>query len=237
MSVEGAEANNCLNLNRIPMSIRSNLLFIPIALVGLQACNSADQKNAEDEVAKTAVVENTADTTLPLQENTAVVTVNPEEKRFILTAATAGMLEEAAASAVAQKSQSQEVKNIAGSFRKNYTAMNQELQKIATETGLSLPETLSEFQQKQLDELKNLSGRTLDVQYLTMELRHQSAALALYNTGIKLPNQSIRAFSNRNLPAIQKQLATLQQTAKRFNLSNVNNGDDILNISQENKKP
>lgn len=219
------------------MKRETYFLLIPMALLIMQSCSSPDRKDRdESETAKSAVVASTADTTDRAQAATADVSMNGDEKKFVLNAASSSLLEEAAAAVVVQKSQNQEIKGLADRLKKEYAKINMNVTKIAGGKGMEGPALLSEVQQKQVDDLKNLSGRALDVQYLKMQIKTQADAVALYTDGAKLNNADLRSFAAQALPAVKENWEAAKKIGSKLNLSNTNNGDDQLNISQEDVK-
>ena len=149
-------------------------IYFLIAIVGmsLQSCFNDDR--GERDAAATSAVDPIEDTTQRAQNYTADVDINGDEKSFISQAASGSMGEIAAGNLIIQKSTNAAVKAFGKRMVKDHTNANKELEKIANLKGLTFPSTLSENQLKEIAAMKELSGRSIDVQYLTMMINNHA---------------------------------------------------------------
>lgn len=204
--------------------------MLPIcALIAVQACNNAD-RNGRD-AAATHITDSISDTTSRAQAVTADVDLNGDGKVFALSAATAGMMEAEAAGIAVKRSKNPSVKAFATRSLNDHSKVNEELKRIAEEKGLQPAQTLPATLAGHLAELNTLSDRAFDVQYLRMMINDYKNTLQLFTDGSRLADGQLKAFAIKTLPVIEQQYQTALEIGKRLNITNANNGDDILGIS------
>jgi len=203
--------------------------MITLTAFGLQACNNNDRGGRD--AAATSATGSLADTTQRAQNYTADVEVNGDEKSFILPAAVGGMMEVAAGNLIIQKSVNPSVKAFAVRMVKDHTKANIELEKIAKAKGLTVPATLPEEQMKHIVAMKTLSGRTLDVHYITMMINDHAETEELFGKATAFKDGDLKTFALNTLPVIQEHHKLAGEIGKKLNISNVNNGDDMGSVS------
>ena len=201
------------------------LFLIAVVGFGLQSCSNDDRGGRD--AAATSAVENVEDTTQRAQNYTADIDINGDEKSFISQAGAGSMGEIAAANLIIQKSSNASVKAFAERMVKDHTTANKKLEEIAKAKGLTFPATLSETQMKQMAALKELSGRTIDVQYLTMMVNDHAKTEALFGKATSFKDTALKAFALHTLPVIQTHRQDAAKLGEKLNISNTNNGDDI----------
>lgn len=205
------------------------IYLVAITLAGLQSCQNANRNNRDE--AATANRDTISDTTARAQAYTADVDLNGDEKTFIINAATAGMMEVEAGKIAVTNTHNTKIKNFASMMVKDHTKANADLGKVAKGKGLALPDALPEKQMKDLATLKSLTGRTFDTQYITMMINGHADAEALYGHATGYKNEALKNFILNTLPVIQEHRKTITRIGKEFNVTNVNNGDDIGNVN------
>ena len=206
-----------------------SLLWIAAAMLALQACGNADRKDRDEE--PTLFADSLSDTTTRAQAATADVDMNGNEKLFVLTAATGGMMEVEAATVVISKTKNPEVKAFAQMMLKDHKKANADLEAIAKGKGMSLPTVLPAEHQKHLDDLKAQSGREFDTRYIKMMIEDHAKTTALFTQGSKLKNPDLKIFASNTLPVIKTHYQSAVAIGKTLNLDNSGNGDDLLGES------
>ncbi|MBG6234253.1 putative membrane protein [Pedobacter sp. CAN_A7] len=202
-------------------------IYFLIAIVGmsLQSCFNDDR--GQRDTAATSAVDPIEDTTQRAQNYTADVDINGDEKSFISQAASGSMGEIATGNLIIQKSTNAAVKSFAERMVKDHNKANKELEKIANRKGLTFPSTLSENQLKEIAAMKELSGRSIDVQYLTMMINNHAQTTALFGKATSFKDSALKAFASTTLPVIQSHRKDAVKLGEKLNISNTNNGDDI----------
>lgn len=195
----------------------------------LQSCNNNNRDGRDS--AATSAVDSLSDTTQRAQNYTADVDINGDEKSFILPAAAGGMMEVAAGNLIVQKSLNPLVKAFAARMVKDHTKANTELEKVVKAKGLTVPATLPEEQMKHIDAMKTLTGRSLDVHYITMMIDDHAKTEDLFGKATSFKDNDLKAFALTTLPIIKEHYKLAVELGKKLNISNVNNGDDLGNVN------
>lgn len=203
-------------------------------LVALQACSNAN-RNGRDEPAG-SIVDSLSDTTQRAQAITADVNLNGDGKVFALSAATGGLMEVEAATLAIKKSKDKAVKDFATRMLKDHALANQELSGIAEAKGLQPAKTLPEESAAHLTMLGKLADREFDIQYIRMMIADHQKTLQLFTDGSRLADAQLKAFAVNTLPIIQQHYDAAVKIGKQLNISNANNGDDVLGLSPEKGK-
>lgn len=196
---------------------------------GLQACNNAE-RSGRDETAK-EIVDSLSDTSRRAQALTADVDLNGDGKVFILSAANGGMMEVEAAGIAIKRSKNKLVKDFAEQMLKDHRAANAELKGIADAKGLGLSTSLPDELAAHLDKLNGLEERAFDLQYMRMMINDHQKTVELFTSGTRLEDARLRAFAVKTLPIIQGHYQSAMAIGKKLNITNANNGDDVLGIS------
>ncbi|SMC87747.1 DUF4142 domain-containing protein [Pedobacter africanus] len=206
--------------------------LLPLCLViGLQSCGNAD-RNGRDKTAN-EIIDSLSDTSQRAKAVTADVDLNGDAKVFTLSAATAGMMEMETAEIVLKKSKNKAVKEFAERMLKDHGLANEELKKIADAKGLQLAQTLPAEMSGHLSELNGLADRAFDVQYVRMMVNDHEKTIQLFTQGAALTDPDLKAFAVKMLPLITEHYKQAIEIGKRINVSNSNNGDDVLGLSSE----
>lgn len=202
--------------------------LLPVCLmIALQSCgntegNSTDTSQAGDSISDTAKSERRLSGDTNLDDKSQV---------FMLNAANGGLMEVEAAGLALKKSEDKLVKDFAERMLKDHGMANQELEKIAGEKGVELAKTLPGKEAGHLTEMNTLADRAFDVQYMRMMINDHEKTVQLFTDGSRLADTELRAFAIKTLPVIKQHYQTAVEIGKRINISNANNGDDILGQS------
>lgn len=204
--------------------------LLPLCLfIGLQSCGNPD-RNGRDEAAN-GIIDAASDTSQRAKAVTADVDLNGDAKVFTLNAATGGMMELEAAGIALKKSKNKIVKDFAARMLKDHGLANDELKKIADAKGLQLAQTLPTEMTGHLSELNGLADRAFDVQYMRMMINDHEKTMQLFTQGTALADPDLKAFAVKTLALIREHYSAAVEIGKRINISNANNGDDVLGIS------
>ena len=207
------------------------LIGLLISTAALQACQNGNRENRDE--AATTPADSTTDTTLRAKAYTADVDLEGDEKSFIVNAATGGMMEVEAGKLAEQKSTNTAIKSFAAMMVKEHTKANVDLTKIAKDKGLAVPTLLPDDKMQHIAQMKTLTGRSFDVQYMQMMIADHAKTEALFAEASKFNNPNLKAFALNTLPVIQVHHKKAIEIGKKLNITNANNGDDIGNISPD----
>jgi putative membrane protein len=90
-----------------------------------------------------------------------------QDKRFIRSAAEAGVGDVKLAELAVQKSSSPAVKELAQRMIDDHTAINNDIADVADNVGVPLPRKMSKRDQAEYEKLNGLSGKDFDTEYVT----------------------------------------------------------------------
>jgi putative membrane protein len=145
---------------------------------------------------------------------TTTAKLSKSDRKFIMTAASAGMAEVQAAQLAEQKSQDSMVKEFAEKMITDHTANNKELVSLAEQKGITVPTTLDSKDQKQLDALAKLDGAKFDHTYLKDQVRDHTMVLKLMQKeAADGKDADLKSFAQTTTPVIQQHLDMAKQDA------------------------
>jgi putative membrane protein len=205
-----------------------HLLAGAAMVLALQSCQSEQKK--ENSNLETNKSDSLADSLAKTKASSPDALLTDDVKTFILPAAIGGMMEVEAGNLVLQKSGNPEVKAFAAQMVKDHTQANKELEPIAKAKGVTIPTMLPEAQGKHLVQMQTLSGRSLDVHYITMMIKDHASTVALFEQASRYNDPAVTAFVTKTLPVIKGHYQTALKLGKSLNITNVNNGDDFPNV-------
>lgn len=138
--------------------------------------------------------------------------LNPTERSFVVNAAEGGMFEVAAAKLAADKASDSSVKSYGAMLLDDHTAANQKLQQLASRHGLTLPSTLPDAKQKELDKLSKASGQDFDRQFVqAVGIKgHKSVISAFEKASGDVKNPDLSSFVQGTLPTLRAHLSAAQ---------------------------
>ena len=130
---------------------------------------------------------------------------------FWTVAAQGSMAEVALSNAALQRAQSDQVKQFAQQMITDHTVTNQELTRTASTKSVTLPTSLSEKQQRDLDKLNTRSGADFDREYMkSMVQDHQRMIKLFQREADRGSDADAKAFASKALPTLQSHLTMAQ---------------------------
>ena len=141
--------------------------------------------------------------------------VTPPDLDFVLKAASGGMEEVALGDLAAQKTQSEQVKELAALIVEEHTTANQELMQVAGSKGIQVPKTTSPASQTVGTAMSELNGPEFDLAYVMQQQGAHVAAVALFDFAADhATDPDVKAFAQEYLPKIQAHTAQIEQAAQ-----------------------
>jgi putative membrane protein len=204
-----------------------NLLPIAFAIILMAAACQNENRNNRDKAA-TNVTDTTMDTTARAQMYTSDVDLQGNEKLFFLSAINGAMLDIEAGTMAERKTKDPLVKAFAHKMVVAATKANQNLELIAKGKGISPPTVLSEENLSQMAALKTVSGNLFDKTYVKLATQSLAAADLLLGKAATFKNEDIKTFAINSLSDIQQNYKEAVTLGKKLNISNQNNGNDLL---------
>jgi len=120
-----------------------------------------------------------------------------------------------------QKSQSDDVKQLAQKLVADHTQMDEKwLKPIAKQLGVSEPKGPSKKDKKMMEKLQGLSGSDFDTQYLTMMLKdHQQDLKDFQDEAKAAQDPNVKQVAEQGANVISQHLQLVEQIAKTHNIA------------------
>lgn len=138
-----------------------------------------------------------------------------KKDREFLEKASAGGMEEVIAGKMAQdKGQSADVKSFASMLVTDHDANNQQLQALARQKGVALPDTLPHKQQKKIDKMaqaKDFDNTFIHVQGIE---DHKEDIKDFEKASKNAKDPDVKAYASTTLPVLQKHLQRAEEIRK-----------------------
>lgn len=193
--------------------ITAFLLFAGLCLT--QACNNAN--NNKDSVDSAKQANREKDTNGIMNNNDSLSTassgtpstmpVDKDVSDFAVKAAAGGMMEVQLGQIAQQKATNQRVKDFGAMMVKDHSAANDELKKLASSKNITLPTSVSNEQQKDIDDLNKKTGADFDKAYMKMMVNdHEKDIKDFEKAGNNLKDADVKSFAMKTLPTLQKHL-------------------------------
>ena len=155
-------------------------------------------------------------TALPLSGVHAADAVSDADRRFVATVSQGGMFEVKAGQLGADAGSTQDIKDQGTTEAHDHQLVGDKLRSIASDLHLSFPDTLNAQFQKELDDLKALSGPAFDAAYLRdMEAIHAKDGAAFAREARSGTNPRLRAFAAETHRSVERHIGELRATGAK----------------------
>jgi putative membrane protein len=142
-----------------------------------------------------------------------------DSKQFAMKAAEGGMLEVKLAQLAQQKSQSQEVKQLAQQLEQDHAQANQQLMKVAKQKNIELPTELKGECQETYQAFQQLQGNDFDNAFLLHNVKdHLKDIMMFQKEAQKGTDQEIRQWAAQCLPKLQQHAQHIRTVAQSAGL-------------------
>ena len=143
------------------------------------------------------------------------------EKMFVSKAMQGDQAEIQLGQLAEQKSQSNDVKQLAQKLVADHTQMEEKWFKpMSQQLGVSEPKSPSKKDKKLAEKLQNASGSDFDAQYLTLMLKdHQKDLKDFKDEASMAQDPSVKQVAQRGADVIAQHLQLIEQVAKNHNIS------------------
>lgn len=185
-----------------------------VGVVAAVACNSGSDdsvKNAEK------ANDRNADTLAKNQSITDSSNAVPskQDADFMVKAASGGMLEVALGQLAQKNAASQEVKDFGAMMVKDHSQGGQDLKILARHKQVILPDTISQEQKKEQDDLSKRTGSAFDKAYVKLMIQDHKEDIAEFQKAAANANDTaVKLFANTTLPMLQKHLDAVEKLKK-----------------------
>lgn len=192
-------------------------ILIASILLTTQSCNNSG--NEKDSVDTANDANATKDTTnmSDTKKDTVVnaMSVNDDVAKFAVKVANGGMMEVALGKLAEQKSANAKIKDFGSMMVKDHTNANDKLKEIATQKNISLPSSISQDDQKHIDDLSKENEKDFDKDYIDMMVKDHKDNIDLFEDAAKNSSDStFKNFAAKTLPTLYKHLGAAKAIQK-----------------------
>ena len=130
-----------------------------------------------------------------------------KDAKFAVNAADGGMLEVEVGKLAASKGSSKVVKDFGKHLVEDHSKANEELKALALSKSISLPEALSEKNQKKYDKLNEKSGAEFDKDFIDLMVSDHKDDIDLFEKEAEKGNDpELKSFASGKLPTLKHHL-------------------------------
>jgi putative membrane protein len=141
----------------------------------------------------------------------SLAAVPPPDKSFATKAAQGGLAEVQTGQLVQQRNASPQAKQFAETLVQDHTQANDQLQQIAQQKDLNLPQQPSSDQRSELKKLGSLSGAQLDKAFARYEVQDHKQDIAMFEKEAKSgKDPELKDFAQKALPVLRRHLQMAQ---------------------------
>jgi putative membrane protein len=221
------------NLKNYFMKKISLASIIAGALI-LSACNGNSSKTSTTDSTATNTM-NTGDTTNntnkmsstdtmnhmnmndTMNHTNSTATVGSDEKDFAKDAAAGGMMEVQLGNIAQKNSSTKAVQDFGKMMVDDHSKANDNLKDLASKKNVTLPTTVTDKQQKDIDKLSKETGTAFDKDYVNMMVDDHKKDIAEFKkAGEKMKDPDFKDFVVKTLPTLQKHLDAIQSIKKKM---------------------
>lgn len=140
--------------------------------------------------------------------------VNAQDRTFVTTAASSGLMEVETGQLASQKGASAEVKSFGQQMVTDHSRANERLMTLARNKGMSPPAQMNAQHRQQTQRLSGLSGAEFDRAYITQMVQAHQQDVALFEQQSRNGGDpDLRAFAQETLPTLRQHLEMAQNMA------------------------
>lgn len=135
---------------------------------------------------------------------TSTTPVSAMDKQFMMEAGAGGNTEIMASKIALDKSTNDRVKAFANMMITDHTKAGDELKSLASQKGVTLPDSVMDNQHKALDDLRGTSTKNFNMAYMKMMDKDHTETIAKFETAAKKCDDSdVKMFASKTLPTIK----------------------------------
>src|SRR4051812_15500572 len=187
------------------------------ALVIWSCNNSSDSGTGADTTASTNATTGDTSATSNANTNTAAAStpLSKEDSSFVMEAAVGGMMEVEAGNLAQQNATNQRVKDFGSMMVTDHSKANSELASLASSHGITVPSALPANEQKHLDAMKKMTGKTFDKHYVDMMVDDHKKDINKFKMAAeKCDDNQLKTWASNTLPTLQKHMDSVQAIKK-----------------------
>jgi putative membrane protein len=191
-------------------------LLIPVLLVTalfFQACNNGDN----DSVEQANEANERKDTNSGADTLASMNTVDEDDAEFMVEAASGGMMEVELGNMAQQKATNSRVKNFGEMMVRDHSKANEELKNLASLKNVTLPATMGDKPQKNVNNLRDKPAKDFDKSYINMMIDdHQEDIRKFERAANNAKSPDVKSFAAKTLPVLRVHLDSAKAIGAAF---------------------
>lgn len=193
------------------------LSFLCLMAAGVLAIQSCGDNNNDNNVAANVDTVSTTTNNDALSDTnnmnradnaTASSSLTDEDNKFVMKAASGGLMEVELGKLAQAKASNAKVKEFGSMMVTDHSKANDELKALAQSKGITLPGTMTDEHQKHVKDLSEKTGTDFDEAYMKMMVNdHKDDVDNFEECSKDSKDADLKAFATKTLPVLQKHLA------------------------------
>jgi putative membrane protein len=182
------------------------LLFAIVSIMG--ACNNATKDSVEkaDSINKANI--DSPEVKQPIMADEATAS-------FLVKAANGGMTEVQLGQIAQEKGLDPKVKDFGAMMVHNHSAVNGQVKALAAERNVTLPDSISDENKKEVKDISTKVGRAFDKAYINAMVKGHGATIDLFEKAKDNVNDAeVKEFINNTLPKVKTHLDAVKAIQK-----------------------
>ena len=172
--------------------------------------NGADDKGSSGDLSTGTVTTDTGRTGTAAAAS-PTDTLGMEDRKFVLEAASGGMLEVQAGQLAEQNGTHARVKSFGAMMVRDHSAANDHLRAVASSRNMMLPDSMTTKHKEHLESLRSKTGNAFDKAYMSMMVTdHREDVNKFQVASNNAKDTAVKGFATRTLPVLRMHLDSAQ---------------------------
>jgi putative membrane protein len=177
-----------------------------ITFFALSSCSNSNNKDSVDQA---------KDMNDKKDSSNATMAMDQDDANFMVDAANAGMMEVEMGNVAQTKASDKHVKDFATMMINDHTKANNELKSLAAMKNVSIPSSISEDNQKHINDMREKKTKDFDKDYMDMMVDdHKDVISKFEKTADKGKDADLRAWASTTLMTLRMHLDSAQYVQK-----------------------
>jgi putative membrane protein len=143
------------------------------------------------------------------------IITDEETASFLVKATNGGMTEMQSGQMAQEKGMDQKTKDFGAMMVHDHSAVNDEVKILAAQRNVILPDSMSDENKKELNDLSKKTGREFDRAYInSMVKKHESTIDLFEKAADKVNDTDVKTFINNTLPKVRNHLDSAKAVRK-----------------------
>jgi len=195
------------------MKTKKNLLYaLPFLL--LAACENAGKDNKDS----VEVADSVNETREEKADTAGTYQADNETADFLVKAANCAMADIKLGEVAKQKATNAKVKGMGEMMASDHNKVAEEVKNLASKRNVTLPATIGDDEQKEIDNIAAKTGKEFDEAYVRHMIDEHQDDISLFKRATdKVNDADVRTFASNTLPKLQAHLESFKEVQKAIN--------------------